>query len=112
MGEPSDDDNIRIYTRPECDKMQGNWHANGECTKKEGGSWSWDCRDLNKITALNKFKGPKECKGIGRPSPNGQIRLYEKTECDKLAGNWHGNGECTKPAGGSFSWDCRVLNSM
>jgi hypothetical protein len=112
LGEPSDDDNIRIYTQAECNKMQGNWHANGECTKKEGGSWSWDCRDLNKITALNKFKGPKQCKGIGRPSPNGQIRLYEKTECDKLAGNWHGNGECTKPAGGSFSWDCRVLNSM
>ena len=30
--------------------MGGNWSRNGECLKKEGGSWSWDCRGLNDIT--------------------------------------------------------------
>jgi hypothetical protein len=29
--------------------LNGNFHANGECTKKTGGSFSWSCRDLNLI---------------------------------------------------------------
>lgn len=46
-GQPSADNNIRVYTKEECDKLDGNWHANGECIKKGGGSYSWDCRTLN-----------------------------------------------------------------
>ena len=39
---------IRLYTRIECENtLQGKYSANGECTKKQGGSWSWDCRYLN-----------------------------------------------------------------
>ena len=38
---------LRLYTRFECENtLQGTYHANGECTKKQGGSWSWDCRNI------------------------------------------------------------------
>lgn len=55
---------------------------------------------------------PKYCGKFGRPSSDGNIRLYNQDECNKLenGGNFHGNGECTKKAGGSYSWDCRELN--
>lgn len=42
---------IRLYTKADCDAVGGNWSSNGECLKKEGGSWSWDCRALNKYDA-------------------------------------------------------------
>lgn len=38
---------MRSYTKAECDKLNGNWSASGECTKKTGGSWTWDCRDID-----------------------------------------------------------------
>lgn len=46
-GRPIDDGTIRLYTKGECDSLGGMYHGNGECTKAEGGSWSWDCRGLN-----------------------------------------------------------------
>lgn len=53
------------------------------------------------------------CQGLGRSSSGGEggLRLYTQTECNQLSGNWHGNGECTKRTGGSWSWDCRGLNT-
>ena len=48
LGSPSPDRRIRSYTKPDCDTLDGNYFAqNGECLKKEGGSFSWDCRFLN-----------------------------------------------------------------
>jgi len=47
LGSPSADNSIRVYTASECSQLGGNHYANGECLKPEGGSWSWDCRDLN-----------------------------------------------------------------
>jgi hypothetical protein len=38
---------VRLYTKSECDKLGGNWAPNGECIKKGGGSWSWECRNLD-----------------------------------------------------------------
>lgn len=38
---------VRLYTKAECDMLEGNWAPNGECIKKEGGSWSWQCRDVD-----------------------------------------------------------------
>ncbi len=39
------------------------------------------------------------------------IRLYSQSECvEKLGGVWQPNGECLKPGGGSWSWECRGLN--
>lgn len=46
-GYPSSDNNIRLFTEAECTQKGGIWHANGECTKSAGGSYSWDCRDVN-----------------------------------------------------------------
>jgi hypothetical protein len=61
-GKPSDDKNIRLYSREECDNvLKGIYHGNGECTKKEGGSHSWDCRHLN---------NPLECICEERPTGN------------------------------------------
>ena len=47
-GRPSSDRNIRIYTQNECESvLNGLYNANGECTKRGGGSYSWDCKALN-----------------------------------------------------------------
>jgi hypothetical protein len=83
------------------------------------GHAGWDCSNIilpppaknlppKRITAP---AGPPACKGLGRPSPDGSIRVYTQNECDSLDGNFHGNGECTKKEGGSHSWDCRELNT-
>jgi len=44
---------------------------------------------------------------MGKAGDGADIKLFTKSECDKLSGNWFGNGECLKKTGGSFSWDCR-----
>jgi hypothetical protein len=48
-GRPSEDNNIRLYTEKECSEIDptASFAGNGECLKSEGGSYSWDCRDLN-----------------------------------------------------------------
>jgi len=103
-------ESIKLYSQEECASIDGIWHANGECTKKTGGSYSWD----------NRFKSceqkpcdQKQCdqKKLGKPSPDGRIQLYTKDECDILGGNWYENGECLKKTGGSFSWDNRPTMS-
>ena len=38
---------MRSYTKTECDTLGGNWRSSGECTKKEGGSWTWQCKDID-----------------------------------------------------------------
>lgn len=38
------------------------------------------------------------------------IRVYTKEDCDKMGGRFAGNGECLKPGGGSFTWDCRNID--
>jgi hypothetical protein len=51
------------------------------------------------------------CMNLGRPSPDNSIRLYTKSECDTLGGDFRTNGECLKPNNsGSFSLECRALN--
>ena len=52
-------------------------------------------------------ENPAYCGTLGRQSGDGRLRVYNRGECDTLGGIFHGNGECTKPQGGSFSWDCR-----
>jgi hypothetical protein len=51
------------------------------------------------------------CGWTGRPSEDGEIRLYTRAQCEGINGIYHANGECTRPEGGSFSYDCRKLNS-
>jgi len=47
LGRPSGDRRIRVYTKGECDVLGGNYNPSGECLRKTGGSFSWDCRALN-----------------------------------------------------------------
>ena len=55
----------------------------------------------------------QSCGSGGRPSSDGRIRLYNKAECEQgLNGIYIANGECFKRGGGSYSWDCRSLNTM
>jgi hypothetical protein len=53
LGRPSADGKITLYTKEECSLLNGNWHSNGECLKKEGGSYSWDNRPNSKNTHVN-----------------------------------------------------------
>jgi len=39
---------LRLYTSEECDAMNGDYRQSGECIKKEGGSFSYDCGMLYK----------------------------------------------------------------
>jgi ankyrin repeat protein len=48
LGYPSSDGKIRLFSQEDCtQKLNGTWYSNGECLKKEGGSYSWDLRDRN-----------------------------------------------------------------
>ncbi len=48
LGRPSANNRIRVYTKGECDALGGNYvPGSGECLRKAGGSFSWDCRALN-----------------------------------------------------------------
>ena len=38
---------IRLFTASQCNALNGTHHQSGECTKKEGGSFSWEMRDKN-----------------------------------------------------------------
>jgi len=49
-GKPSSDGGTRLYTKEDCNNLNGEWHNNGECYKRSGGNYSWECRDLNKMT--------------------------------------------------------------
>ena len=53
------------------------------------------------------------CGNYGRRSADGRIRSYTRNECeDGLDGIFGGGGECGKKEGGSWSWECRFLNSL
>ena len=51
------------------------------------------------------------CFGLGRASADRSIRVYSKEECNLLQGNHYPSGECLVKTGGSFSWECRYLNT-
>jgi hypothetical protein len=42
---------LRTFTLGECNQLGGTYGGNGECLKKEGGSWSWDCRNEANVMA-------------------------------------------------------------
>ena len=112
---------IRVYTKPECDALDGNFSANGECSKKTGGSFTWDCRNAPVAAApaaaaaaaaapaAPAAPAGDPCGTLGRSEVRGgaTIRVYTRAECDTLGGTFSANGECSKKTGGSFSWDCR-----
>ena len=44
--EVRDGTTIRVYTKEECDQLDGTLAGRGECLKKGGGSYTWDCRNV------------------------------------------------------------------
>jgi len=49
-GRPNSNGGIRIYNKDECEQgLNGIYYPNGECLKKGGNSYSWDCRSLNSM---------------------------------------------------------------
>ena len=62
---------------------------------------------------------PSECGSYGYASSDidpetgvGRIRLYGKSECDAMKGNWYPSGECLVPTDGSWSWNCKFNNKL
>lgn len=110
---------IARYTKDECDKLDGihslaDSSGYGECIKKEGGSWSWDCRPtLDNVCSLGKSDTVPQTvfkDGISELQP--KLRRYTQKECeDIIKGKWYSNGECIKKEGGSWSFDCRPVDS-
>ena len=47
LGYPSPDNRLRLYDRGSCSTIGGTYYPGGECLRKGGGSYSWDCRTLN-----------------------------------------------------------------
>jgi hypothetical protein len=47
-GYPSPDNSMRMYSKSECDALNGTLSPNGECVNKAGVSYSWSCRALNR----------------------------------------------------------------
>lgn len=48
---------LRLYTRDECEgQLGGIWHANGECSRPEGGSFSAGCAHLNSSWTATLYK--------------------------------------------------------
>jgi hypothetical protein len=106
-GRPSPDGNIRLYTQDECNHLNGNWSANGECTRKTGGSFSAMCGVLNKSDG---------CGTYGFPAGNGNpIRMYGPDDCKKVGGVHKPWDMCYKDenivASDSFSVKCAYLNN-
>ena len=57
------------------------------------------------------FQGDASCGNLGRPSADGDLRIYTRDECEgTLNGIWHADGQCSKVGGSSYSYDCRYLN--
>ena len=69
-GHPSPDNAIRLYNKEECDTLGGTFAGNGECLRKGGGSFSWDCRDLNPAEAA---AAEKPAPGLCDPLPTGRL---------------------------------------
>ena len=102
-----------------CTRLSYAVPINADGSDKYPDSQIGACGELNKKT-------PDECKpaaapivtsdgvncgSLGRPSPDNNIRLYNKDECDVIDGNWYSNGECLMKGGGSYSAACSGLNS-
>lgn len=69
-----------------------------------------DCKNSWKMMFISEYAGVDVVTGpcsLGQINPQNKMRYYSQAECDMIGGNWHANGECIKPQGGSFTWDCR-----
>jgi len=82
--------------------------------KKFIGMNSWRTLTLLFTATNTTMQGISAACGLGGfpSSDNGRIRSYTSDDCASIGGNWAGNGECLMPGGGSYSWQCRGLNTQ
>ena len=82
--------------------------------KKFIGMNSWRTLTLLFTATTTTMQGiSADCGLAGFPSSDdGKIRSYTSDDCSSIGGNWYGNGECIRKGGGSYSWDCRGLNTQ
>jgi hypothetical protein len=96
-------------------------------TNQDGGTGAWTIDPANPNVILGYYFGrgttfslkflqennvPDYCGCAGTAGFNGTMRHYTKAQCDLLGGNWYSNGECMRSGGGSYTWNCRELNSQ
>lgn len=103
-----------------CERLGYAVPIQSDGSEKYPDSEEGSCGEVTKNTigdcykpAANDIVTPEgvSCGTLGKPSADNSIRIYTKEECDKLGGNIYSGGECLRPQGGSFSWDCRLLNA-
>ena len=112
---------MKIIARARNDAMNSEDYISNKYNIATIGHAGWNCSNTiipppsgdAPVKRPPPIVGPPECKGLGRPSAdNGRLRVYTQSECEtSLNGNFSGNGECGKKEGGSYSWDCRELNT-
>ena len=65
---------------------------------------------FKQVTDVPDFCG---CYGTAITYQGGPLRSYTQSECLSLPnGQYNGNGDCSKTTGGSYTYDCRGLNSQ
>jgi hypothetical protein len=96
MGYPGKGGNgadIRLFSNAECDALGGNWIPNGECYRKDGGSWSWECRNA----ALPANVKPKAL-AVTTPAPGAWVAAA-------TSGSWNGiDGNLKQVSVGDDGW--------
>jgi hypothetical protein len=94
-------------------------------TSQTGGPWTFDPAKVNILQGYYFGQGSQyslkfmeetgvdpACGCYGKPSPDNYIRAYTNAECNLLGGNFYSSGECIIKTGGSYSWNCRGLNTQ
>ena len=80
-GRPSSDNSLRLYTKDECDSLNGKWYSNGECIKKEGGSYSAECRVLNtSVPSLPIQTPPPIVPSLPPPQPQAKPQVQPQPQ--------------------------------
>jgi hypothetical protein len=96
-------DGMRYYSNDECMALKGNWNYKGECTKPDGGSWTWDCRGNPDQKAQ-----PSIACSYGVYDADSGLVKYTNDECYRLNGTWTEDGTCLNPNGtpANYSRSC------
>lgn len=55
---------------------------------------------------------PKKCGNLGRPSNDGELRLYSVDECRVLKGTYNGDSECISAEGLRYNEACKSVNDL
>jgi hypothetical protein len=90
LGYPSPDNRIRLYDQEACSTLGGNHIPNGECLGKEGGSFSWDCRDMPPVQPPVQTMEiqPSYMNSEIVLSPYNVMHIFNQGSCAAIGGNF------------------------